>query len=277
MEMRISSDPERFKRMTTDEIRSTFLVDNLFEPGVLKLIYSDVDRMILGSAVPVNGEKIKLDTPKELLCEFFTDRRELGVINIGPSGNVSVDNDEFNLDAKDVLYLGKGSRNIIFSSNDPSDPALFYLASYPAHAEYPTRLLKNADAVVLDYGSEAQANKRKINCYFTEQGLQSCQLCIGITDLAQGSVWNTMPAHLHPTRSEAYLYFNMDEDNVLFHIMGQPHETRHITVKNQQAVLSPSWSIHSGVATKSYSFLWAMGGEDKETLVIDKVNGFDIR
>lgn len=276
MKMCVSSDPERFKRMTTDELRKTYLIDDLFELGALQLFYTDIDRMIVGSAVPVKDE-IALDTPKELLCEYFTERREIGIINIGASGKVSVDGEEFRLDAKDVLYIGKGSPDIIFSSDNPSNPSLFYIASYPAHAKFPTRLLKNKDAVVLDYGSEEEANKRKINCYFTEKGLQSCQLCIGITDLAAGSVWNTMPAHLHKTRSEAYLYFNVHEDTVLFHIMGEPNETRHIVVRNQQVVLSPSWSIHSGVATKNYSFLWAMGGEDKETLRIDQVASCDIK
>jgi len=270
MEIRYAADPVRFARMNTAEMRENFLLDNLFEPGKLSLTYSSIDRLIVGSAVPLE-EKIILGTPPELICEYFAQRREVGIVNIGASGIVTVDGRDYALQMKDVLYVGRGSREIVFASRNLAEPALFYITSFPAHAAYPTTLLPQKDAVILDYGSQEQANKRAIHCYFTEKGLKSCQLCLGITDLAPGSVWNTMPAHLHPTRSEVYLYFNITPDTVLFHFMGPPDETRSLTVRNNQAVLCPSWSIHSGVATKNYSFIWSMGGENKDTLNIRTV------
>ena len=276
MEVRTCADPVRFARMNTSELRENFLIDSLFEPGKLKLVYSDIDRMIVASAVPV-GEKISLQAPKELLSDYFAERREIGVVNIGGPGTATVDGVEYSMEIKAVLYIGKGSKEVDFVSADKAKPALFYITSFTAHTAYPTTLLKQEDAVVLDYGSKAEANKRSIHCYFTEKGIQSCQLCIGITDLAEGSIWNTMPAHLHPTRSEVYLYFNMDPDTVLFHFLGEPDETRHIAVRNNQAVLSPSWSIHSGAGTKNYSFIWSMGGENKKTLDIDGVKTSDIK
>ncbi len=272
----ISADPIRIQRMNTKELRESFLLDKLFVWGQLNLFYIDVDRTIVGSAVPLNTE-IKLDDPEELISEYFTENREIAVVNIGQKGAVTVDGKEFIMAKQDVLYIGRGSKDIFFKSFDAEKPALFYIASYNAHTTYPTALLKKEDAVVLDYGNEKEANKRKINCYFTEKGLKSCQLCLGITELAEGNVWNTMPSHLHPTRSEVYLYFDMDSDTVLFHFFGQPGETRHIIVKNNQAVISPSWSIHSGVATKRYTFLWVMGGENKKTLQIDGIKTTDLK
>lgn len=276
MEVRTCADPARFARMNTAELRENFLIDSLFESGKLKLIYSDIDRMIVGSAVPV-GQKISLEAPKELLSDYFAERREVGIVNIGAPGTVTVDGTKYSMEMKDVLYIGKGSKEVDFISADKAKPALFYITSFTAHATCPTTLLKQKDAVVLDYGSKAEANRRSIHCYFTEEGIKSCQICIGITDLAEGSVWNTMPAHLHPTRSEVYLYFNMEPGTVLFHFLGEPDETRHIAVRNNQAVLSPSWSIHSGAGTKNYSFIWSMGGENKRTLDIDGVKTSEIK
>jgi 4-deoxy-L-threo-5-hexosulose-uronate ketol-isomerase len=276
MEIRYSTDPEHFKRMSSDELNRNFLINSLFKPGEIILTYSDIDRMIIGSVVPLERQ-LKLIASKELITDYFAQRREIGIVNIGSNGMVIVDGKEYSVANKDVLYIGRGSKEIIFSSRNSKSPALFYITSFPAHANCPTTLLKKADAVILDYGSEAEANKRKIHCYFTEKGIQSCQLTIGITELAPGCVWNTMPAHLHPTRAEAYLYFDMEDDSIVFHFMGRPDETRHVVARNGQAVLSPSWSIHCGVGTRNYSFVWAMGGENKETLTIDSVKMDEIK
>jgi len=275
MKTRIVADPVRFPRMTTEEIRSTFLLDALFKPDVIEMVYCDVDRAIVGSAVPL-AKPLTLEAASELRADFFTQRRELGVLNTGAVGSVQVDGKEYRMNNRDGLYIGRGSREIIFRSEDPATPAYFYLLSYPAHREFPTMQAAKKDAAAANLGSAEQCNQRTIYKYIHPDGIRSCQLVMGFTELAAGSVWNTMPPHTHDRRMEVYLYFDVDDANRLFHLMGQPEETRHIVVANRQAVISPSWSIHSGVGTKAYTFCWGMGGEnqafdDMDGLTIDQL------
>jgi len=262
METRYAGDPVRYPRMTTEELRRTFLIDTLFEADAVRLVYSDLDRAIVGSAVPVK-KALRLESAGELRSRYFAERREIGVINTGGSGVVAVDGKEYRLANRDGLYIGRGSKEIAFSSGRPEDPAFFYLLSYPAHREYPTAFaaVKDADAVQL--GSDAECNKRTIRKTIHQDGIRSCQLVMGFTELAEGSVWNTMPPHTHSRRMEVYLYFDVPADHAVFHLMGPPEETRHIVVRNRQAVLSPSWSLHSGVGTARYAFVWGMGGENQ--------------
>ncbi|MBN1392716.1 MAG: 5-dehydro-4-deoxy-D-glucuronate isomerase, partial [Sedimentisphaerales bacterium] len=241
----------------------TFLVRTLFAPDKLELIYSFDDRAIVGSAVPVKGP-LKLQAGGELASQHFADRRELGVLNIGDGGAITVDGKKFNLANKDLLYIGKGSKDIQFESTDAKKAAKFYIVSYPAHKEYPTTLAKQADAEPVNLGSDAESNKRTIYKYVHPGGIKSCQLVMGCTDLAPNNVWNTMPGHTHTRRTEVYMYFGVAADSLVFHFMGKPDQTRHIVVRNEQVVLSPSWSIHSGVGLKNYSFVWAMGGENQD-------------
>jgi 4-deoxy-L-threo-5-hexosulose-uronate ketol-isomerase len=263
METRYSADAIRFERMTSAEVRDTFLVQTLFIPDTIELIYWFDDRAVVGSAVPAKGA-LKLEAGEQLACQYFAQRRELGILNIGDAGVITVDGKKFNLANKDLLYIGKGSKDIQFESANAERPAKFYIVSYPAHKEYPTTLAKQADAEPVELGSDAESNKRTIYKYVHPGGIKSCQLVMGCTDLAPNSVWNTMPGHTHTRRTEVYMYFGMDADSVVFHFMGKPEQTRHIVVRNQQVVLSPSWSIHSGVGLKNYSFVWAMGGENQD-------------
>jgi 4-deoxy-L-threo-5-hexosulose-uronate ketol-isomerase len=263
METRYSADPVRFERMTTGEIRDTFLVKTLFAPDKIELVYSFDDRAIVGSAVP-GKEPLKLQAGEELASQHFADRRELGVLNIGDAGAITVDGKKFNLANKDLLYIGKGSKDIQFESANAQKNAKFYIVSYPAHKEYPIALAKQSDAQPVTLGSDEESNKRTIYKYVHPGGIKSCQLVMGCTDLAANSVWNTMPGHTHTRRTEVYMYFGMDASSVVFHFMGKPDQTRHIVIRNQQVVLSPSWSIHSGVGLKNYSFVWAMGGENQD-------------
>lgn len=263
MENRFSADVVRFERMNTEEIRDTFLIRTLFSPGKIELIYLFDDRAVVGSAVP-EKTALKLEAGEQLAANFFAERRELGIFNIGDAGIITVDGRKFEPGFKDLIYIGRGSKGIQFESVNPSKPAKFYIISYPAHASYPLVLAKQSDAQVVKLGSDAEANKRTIYKYVHPEGIKSCQLVMGCTDLAPNSVWNTMPAHTHLRRTEIYLYFNMEQDSAVFHFMGKPNQTRHIVVRNQQAVFSPSWSIHSGVGLKNYSFVWAMGGENQD-------------
>ncbi len=276
MEIRYLADPIRFQRMTTDEIRATFLVDRLFQPEKIYLLYADVDRAIIGSAVP--GKKaLALEVAKELGTEYFCERREIGVLNIGGTGVISVDGKDYQLGNRDGLYIGSGSREIRFSSNDPKVPAAFYLLSFPAHQSYPTRSAKLSDAEAVHLGSPETANQRTIYKYIHPRGIPSCQVVMGFTVLAQGSVWNTMPPHTHGRRMEVYLYFDMAPDTRVFHLMGPADETRHIVIADRQAVISPSWSIHSGVGTGAYTFCWGMGGENQTFEDMDAVGIEEIR
>jgi 4-deoxy-L-threo-5-hexosulose-uronate ketol-isomerase len=262
MEIRYSRDPQSFVRMNTAEIRDEFLVAGLFVPDEIKLVYSNIDRMIVGSAVPA-GQSLSLEAGAALRAEYFAERREIGVFNIGEQGSITVDGQEYGMAYEDMLYIGRGSKEIRFLSTDASRPARFYIVSLPAHKEYPTTHSTKAQANRVDIGRKEAANVRTIYQYIYEGGVPSCQLVMGFTELVPGNVWNTMTAHTHERRSEVYLYFNLAGDNVVFHLMGSPQETRHIVVRNGQAVISPSWSIHAGAGTSDYSFVWAMGGENQ--------------
>ncbi len=262
MEVRYAPDPERFQRMNTAEVRQQFLLADLFQPGQLKLVYWHTDRAIIGGVTPA-GEPLTLEAGKELAADYFAERREIGVINIGGAGLITVDGAKYTMDRKDVLYIGRGSRDISFASRNGENPAQFYLVSYPAHQNYPTRHAKIDAATPVPLGSQAEANRRTIYKVIHAEGIQSCQLVMGFTELAEGSIWNTMPAHTHERRSEVYMYFDVAPDAVVFHLMGRPTETRHLVIRNGQIALSPSWSIHSGAGTRNYSFVWAMGGENQ--------------
>jgi 4-deoxy-L-threo-5-hexosulose-uronate ketol-isomerase len=275
MEVRYPPDPKHFERMNTTETRQSFLIEDLFVPGEIKLVYSHVDRMVIGSAVATTTP-LMLEAGPELAADYFAQRREIGVINIGGMGGMKVDRTEYSMDNRDVLYIGRGSREIEFSSVDPKDPARFYLVSLPAHQSYPARHAKRDAAEPVRLGSQAEANQRVIYKCIHPQGIQSCQLVMGFTDLAEGSVWNTMAAHTHERRSEVYMYFDLEGDALVFHLMGQGHETRHIVVRNGQAVISPSWSLHAGAGTRNYSFVWAMGGENQEFGDMDGVRMDDL-
>jgi 4-deoxy-L-threo-5-hexosulose-uronate ketol-isomerase len=275
MEVRYSPDPVRFQRMTTQEVRDSFLIETLFKRDKIELIYSDVDRAIVGSALPMDKPLI-LAAGKELRADYFCQRRELGILNIGHMGSVLVDGQRFNMDNQDGLYIGLGCQEISFVSANPYEPAMFYLLSYPAHDSYPTKHVKKSDAEPVHLGSHEESNKRTIYKLIHPGGVQSCQLVMGFTEMADGSVWNTMPPHTHERRMEVYMYFDLPEDSRVFHYMGQPQETRHIVVATGQAVISPSWSLHSGVGTRSYAFCWGMGGEnqafdDMDHLTIDQL------
>lgn len=250
-----------YPRMTTDELRSRFLLEGLFQPDSLTLRYCDIDRVIVGSACP-GRDALVLDAAEELRSATFCERRELGVLNLGETGEVVVDGKAFPLEHRECLYVGRGSESITFA-NAPGKASKFYLISYPAHQRYPTRKATLADANQVHLGSPETANERVIYQFIHETGIQSCQLVMGFTELKAGSVWNTMPPHTHTRRSEVYLYFGMPEGNAVFHFMGTPQQTRHLCVAEGQAVLSPAWSIHSGCGTANYTFVWAMGGENQ--------------
>jgi len=263
MVVRFSPDMKGFKQMGTDELRDSFLIEDLFEVNEITMTYSDIDRSITGTAVP-SGKILKLEAEKkEMAADYFTERREIGIINIGHSGKIKVDGTIHVMENKDALYIGKGSKEILFESDNENFPAQFYFVSYPAHKEYPVKQIKPSEASPVNLGSLKEANKRTIYKYIHPGNVQTCQLVMGLTELEEGSVWNTMPGHTHIRRSEVYMYFNLTGDSVVFHICGSAGETRHIVVRDRQAVLSPIWSMHAGCATKNYSFIWAMGGENQ--------------
>jgi 4-deoxy-L-threo-5-hexosulose-uronate ketol-isomerase len=269
METRYCPSQVGYQDLGTKELRSTFLAESLFTPATLELIYSDADRAIIGSAVPVRSP-IKLTADAELRAAYFCERREVGVLNIGGPGSVEVDGKRFDLAKFDCLYVGRGSKAVSFSSQDAASPAAFYLLSYPAHAAHPTTLIPQASAKHIELGSEADANHRTIHQYIHTGGVKSCQLVMGYTQLHEGSVWNTMPPHTHARRSEIYMYFDLADARVM-HFMGTPEETRHIVMSDRQAVISPSWSIHCACGTGSYAFCWGMGGENQEFTDMDAV------
>jgi 4-deoxy-L-threo-5-hexosulose-uronate ketol-isomerase len=276
MEIRYAADPVRFPRMTTDEIRKNFLIQSLFKVGEIEMVYSDTDRAIIGSAVPFDNS-LSLSAAAELKASYFTERRELGVLNTGGSGTIQVDGKKYKLQKLDCLYIGRGNEKISFNSDKADNPAAFYLLSYPAHKEYPTKLSRKKDAEPLNLGSNQNSNKRTIYKHIHPAGIKSCQLVMGVTLMASGNVWNTMPPHTHERRMEVYLYFGIEESERVFHYCGQPHETRHIIVSNRQAVISPSWSIHSGVGTSAYSFCWGMGGENQSFDDMDHLDIGDLK
>jgi 4-deoxy-L-threo-5-hexosulose-uronate ketol-isomerase len=276
VELRYFADPKRCAAMNTQELRSEFLIESLFAPDEIKMVYCDVDRAIVGSAVPVKGP-LELAAASELRANYFAERREIGVLNIGGKGTVAVDGKSYPMGNTDCLYIGRGSKQIAFASSDPAAPAQYYLISYPAHAAYPTTLATKSDAAVVQLGTEPQCNRRSLYKYIHLDGIKSCQLVMGFTQLHSGSAWNTMPPHTHARRTEVYLYFNLAPEGRVFHFMGQPQETRHLLVADKQAAISPSWSIHSGVGTLPYAFCWAMGGENQAFDDMDPVKPLELR
>jgi 4-deoxy-L-threo-5-hexosulose-uronate ketol-isomerase len=256
------------KHYDTEAIRKNFLLQNLQQENSIQLTYTHYDRLITGVASPVS-EVIALDTYSNLRSENFLDRREIGIINVGGEGKVVVDGEEFALSKYDCVYAGKGVKDVTFSSNAANDPAVYFLLSSPAHAECKTRLMKSHEATPTNAGSPATSNERIIYKYIHKDGIQSCQLVMGLTRLSEGSVWNTMPAHVHDRRCEVYFYFDVPQGQAVLHLMGEPKETRHMIVKNYEAIVSPSWSIHSGCGTSNYSFIWGMAGENIEYTDMD--------
>lgn len=276
MQIRQTTSPNEGKQFSTEQLRQTFLIENLMQADEINFVYSHYDRFITGGAVP--GEnKIALESYDVLRAEHFLDRRELGVVNVGNNGAVEVDGESFALANKEALYVGRESESVIFRSDAADRPAKYYLVSAPAHKKYPTQkcTLEQADPATL--GSDANCNKRTIYKMIHDGGLQSCQLVMGVTKLAEGSIWNTMPCHTHDRRMEVYFYFDLADDARVIHLMGEPHETRHLVIKNEQAVISPPWSIHSGCGTSSYAFIWAMAGENKDFTDMDMVAMEDLK
>ena len=287
MELRTASSPRDVKHYTTDRLREEFLIDDLFAPDEIKLVYSHIDRIITGSAVPVKGA-LMLTAGEELRAEYFLQRREMGVINIGGDGIIVIDGKEYRVNYKEGMYIGMGTRDISFASVDAANPAKFYLNSAPSHKTYPTVLIRQEGeaepGVVIvkpenkvELGSLEESNHRVICKYILPGQVESCQLVMGMTKLMPGSVWNTMPCHTHDRRMEVYLYFDMPKDALVFHYMGEPSETRHIIIRNEQAVISPSWSIHAGSGTQAYTFIWGMVGENQEFTDMDGCAMEDLR
>lgn len=265
------SDPVRYPRMSTQELRESFLVASLARPGRIQLCYVDLDRAVVGIAAPTDCP-LALKSSLELRTPFFTDRRELGALNIGGEGTIHVGNAAYQLDNLDLLYIGRGNPEIRFESKIEENPAAFYILSYPAHTTHPVVLVKKESAQPTNQGDAPHANSRTIYKYIHEGGARSCQLVMGVTHLHEGSTWNTMPAHTHMRRSELYFYFDVAKDARVFHLMGPPEETRHIVVSDRELVVSPGWSIHSGVGTQSYKFCWGMGGENQDYADMDPVS-----
>jgi 4-deoxy-L-threo-5-hexosulose-uronate ketol-isomerase len=270
------ADLVRFRTMTTQELRDTFLISSLFQPGQISFLYVDLDRTVIGSAVPL-AEPLKLSTYDALRASYFTERRELGVLNIGGPGTVQVRDAEYELGKLDALYVGRGNEKVVFASKDASHPAEFYLLSYPSHAVHPTSLIRASEQQGSKLGSSETANLREITRLIHLNGVRSSQLVMGYTRLAPGSVWNTMPAHAHMRRSEVYFYFDLDAEQRVIHLMGPGDETRNLLVANKQVVISPGWSIHCGVGTKNYAFCWGMGGENQEYSDMDALAIADLR
>ncbi len=275
MELRTAASPRDVKTYDTARLREEFLIQDLFRPDDIKLVYSHIDRIITGSATPVT-KALVLTAGDELRADYFLQRREMGVINIGGEGTVTVDGTVYTLRYKDGLYIGRGSRDISFASADPDHPAKFYLNSCPAHKEYPTVYIRPEECVRVELGSLEQSNHRTICKYILPGQVESCQLVMGMTQLQPGSVWNTMPCHTHDRRMEVYLYFDMPKDAFVMHYMGEPQETRHIVMRNEQAVISPSWSIHAGSGSQAYTFIWGMCGENQDFDDMDGVATTDI-
>jgi len=270
MEIREYVNSAFAKTLDTAGMRSNFLVQGIFVPGQISMTYSHVDRMIVGGACPA-GSSLALAATKALGTEYFLERREMGIINIGGAGAITVDGARYELGPRDALYIAMGSKAVSFESADAASPAKFYFNSAPAHRACATRLITLAQAKRVELGSAAECNRRVINQFIHPAVLESCQLVMGMTLFSEGSVWNTMPVHTHERRMEAYLYFDMPADRVVFHFMGKPDETRHLVVRNEEAVISPSWSIHSGVGTGSYTFIWGMAGENQTFTDMDGV------
>ena len=276
MEVRDAANAKDVKFYTTDRLREEFHIAGLFNKDNTKMVYSHIDRIIVIGIMPVE-QVLTLEAGKELAAEYFLQRRELGCINIGGPGVITVDGEEYVMNPRDGIYVGRGHRDLTFKSLDKENPAKFYATSCPAHTEYPTVRIDITKARKVPCGSLEDCNKRVINQYIHPEVMQSCQLAMGLTQLEVGSNWNTMPSHTHDRRMEVYLYLDMGENDAVFHMMGEPKETRHIIMHNEEAVISPSWSIHSGVGTKNYSFIWAMCGENQEFTDMDHILTKDLR
>lgn len=273
---RFAAHPGDVKKYDTAQLREHFLIEKVMEDDKIHLVYSHYDRYIAGGAVPANAP-LELTAIDPLKSVHFCDRRELGIINVGGKGQVIVDDTAYVIDFKEALYVGKGARKIVFKSDDPAKPARFYLNSTPAHKDLPTRHITLKDANVLQMGSQSTSNERQINQLLISKIVETCQLQMGMTELRPGSVWNTMPAHTHSRRMEVYFYFNVPEGQAVCHFMGQPQETRHIWMINEQAVISPNWSIHSAAGTANYIFIWGMAGENLDYGDMDVVQPNQLR
>lgn len=275
MEIRHNVHPDDAKRYTTEELRKNFLIQDLFQPNKCKMVYSHVDRMIAGGVCPI--EPVKLEVEAGMGVDYFLERREIGIINVGGTGYVDVEGQRYILERTDGIYIGKGVKDVVFLSKDNSNPAKFYFNSAPAHAAYPTAKIERSSINGNHLGAITNSNDRTIYKYIHPQGVKSCQLVMGMTALEKGNMWNSMPSHTHERRMEVYFYFDLPENDVVFHMMGQPQETRHIVMRNEEAVISPSWSIHSGVGTHNYTFIWGMAGENQVFDDMDAVAMKDIR
>ena len=260
-QVRYAVGQREMNQMGTEAIRSDFLIEDVFGSDQVKLVYSHFDRYITGGVIPVKG-KVFLDTIDSLKSEFFLERRELGIINVGGKGTVMADGQSYSLDYKEALYLGKGTKEVYFSSDTAHKPALFYLNSTPAHHAYPSKKIGRDEAEIVELGAPETANARTIRKLIVNSIVETCQLQMGMTEIHSGSVWNTMPAHVHDRRMEVYFYFEIPEEQAICHFMGAPNETRHLWMTNNQAVISPPWSIHSGCGTSNYTFIWGMAGEN---------------
>lgn len=268
--VRQASHPQAARHYDTAALRAHFLVEDLFRPDAVELTYSHVDRIVIGGAMPVK-DPLTLETHKALGQATFLARRELGICNIGGRGRVVCDGETFRLAQRDMLYVAMGTAEVRFESDDSGQPAKFYLFSTPAHARHRTTLVREADANALELGSQEQANARTLRQYIIPGRVESCQLVMGLTTLKPGNVWNTMPSHVHDRRCEAYLYFGLGTEARVLHLMGEPEETRHLVVGNEQAIISPPWSVHSGCGTAAYAFIWAMGGDNQDFTDMDMV------
>ena len=275
-EERFASHPDDAKKYDTAQLRKSFLIGKVMENDIIHLVYSHYDRYIAGGAVPATAP-LELTAIDPMKAQYFCDRRELGIINVGAKGLVIVDGTEYSLDFKEALYIGKGAKQIIFKSDSNTQSARFYLNSTPAHKELPTRRITLKDANVLQMGSPLTSNERQINQLLISKVIETCQLQMGMTELRPGSVWNTMPAHTHSRRMEVYFYFNVPQNQAICHFMGQPQETRHIWMENEQAVISPNWSIHSAAGTSNYIFIWGMAGENMDYTDMDVVQPNELR
>ncbi len=280
MDIRYSCNQRDFKRYTTEETRSEFLIENLYVPNEVVAVYSHVDRMVTLGCMPTT-ETVSIDKGIDIWhnfgTQYFLERREIGIFNIGGAGTITVDGTVYELGYKDCLYITMGAKEVLFASKEADKPAKFYMVSAPAHCSYETRLIKIEDAAKRPLGAMETSNKRTINQFIHPDVLKTCQLSMGMTVLDPGSVWNTMPAHTHERRMEIYMYFEIPENNVVFHMMGEGKETRHIVMQNEQAVISPSWSIHSGAGTSNYTFIWAMGGENQAFDDMDNIPTTELR
>ena len=280
MDIRYSCNQRDFKRYTTEETRNEFLIEKLFVADEVVAVYSHVDRMVTLGIMPVSDHVSidkGIDVWKNFGTHFFLERRECGMFNVGGAGTVTVDGEVYELGYKDCLYITRGAKEVTFASDHPAQPAKFYVVSAPAHTSYENRLIRIADAAKKPCGAAETSNKRVINQFIHPDVLKTCQLSMGMTVLEPGSVWNTMPAHTHERRMEVYFYFEVPENEVVFHFMGEPTETRHIVMQNEQAAISPSWSIHAGAGTSNYTFIWAMGGENQAFDDMDNINSPDLR